>query len=90
MGKFGDFLPALGLGAGYGLATSAGGTTVTVCNGANENTFYCKFVQFFSIFKMFISFIFIMAIIVWLCYTFLGMKASGRSGSGRGRKMRGG
>ncbi len=89
MGKYGDFLPAFGLGAGYGLASSAGGSTITVCNGENTNTFYCKFIQFFSIFKMFISFIFIMAIIVWLCYNFLGMRSSGR-GRGRGRKMKGG
>ena len=84
--------PAIGLGAGYGLASSVGGSTITVCDAKNADTFYCKFVLFFNIFKMFIWFIVMIAIIVWLLYNFSGMgqyKGRGK-GSLLGRKIKGG
>ena len=80
--------PAIGLGAGVGLAASAGGTTVTICNGANASSFYCKFTEFFNVFKMFIYFIAVCAIIVYLLYKFSMGTIGGRKG-GR-KKMTGG
>ena len=80
--------PAIGIGAGVGLAASAGGSTMTICNGAHAASFYCRFTKFFNIFKMFIYIIAVCAIIVYLLYSFSMGHIGGKKG-GR-KKMIGG
>lgn len=64
-----NMAPGLGFGVGAGLS-NAGGTTVTVCNGANASSFYCEFVQFFNIFKMLLLIIVVIMVIYWFATSF--------------------
>jgi len=83
-----DMAPGLGIGAGIGLS-STGGRTVIVCNGSNASSFYCKFVEFFNIFKMFIFIIAFIGLIVWFLYSF-SQSSIGRKRGGGIKKMKGG
>lgn len=56
------------IGSGVGaLVSGAGGVTVTSC-GANDQTFYCKFVRGFNLFKM-LFFIIAIIVMVYFLYT---------------------
>ena len=78
-----DFSSNLAAGAGVGVGASIGNAGgITICNAQNQNTWYCQFVQFFNVFKMLLSFLLIIGVIVFLFYWF--------AGSGRGGKMKGG
>lgn len=59
-------LPAAAAGGAVALA-DAGGSTVTKCDGENANSFYCKFVQGFNIFKMvlFIIIVLVLLYFIW-------------------------
>ena len=59
---------AVGVGA---LATAgAGGDTVTTCP-PTDNSFYCKFVKDFNMFKMVLFMLLIIGVIVFLIYYFM-------------------
>jgi len=66
---------ALGLGAGVGIgvAGSTGGG-VFVCNAENQSTTYCQFLKAFSIIKMLLWFLVLIAIIVYVSYWYFGVK----------------
>ena len=78
-----NFGSALATGGGFGIGNALGNAGgMTVCGG-NDMSFYCQFVKFFNIFKMFIVILVFIAVIVYLAYSFSGTKSSSK-------KMRGG
>ena len=77
-GSAGSAGSALALGAGVGLGASAGNSgSVFVCNAQNQETWYCRFVQFFSVFKMLLWFLLLIGVIVYYFYWFTGSKRVG-------------
>jgi hypothetical protein len=71
-----NFGSALAVGGGYGIGSTLGNAGgVTVCGG-NDTSFYCRFVQFFNVFKMFIIILLFIAVIVYFAYAFSGAKGS--------------
>lgn len=83
----GDFSSALGAGAGIGLGHSLGNAGgLMVCNAQNQDTTYCKFVQYFNLFKMFLFILFVVGLIGYLIYLFSPLKAlKKKRGGGVGR-----
>jgi len=81
----GEFSSNLAAGAGLGLGSSIGNAGgVFVCNAQNQDTWYCKFVQAFSVFKMLLWFLLLIGIIVFLFYWFTGSKSGGKMKGGCG------
>ena len=75
MGKNSGVGSALGLGAGLGIGVAGGtGGGVFVCNTENQSTTYCQFLQAFSILKMLLWIFVLIAIVVYLCYWYFGVK----------------
>jgi hypothetical protein len=59
-------------GALGGMVGGAGGTTITMCT-AEDQSFYCKFVRGFNIFKM-ILYVIMIFVLIWIVWKAFGPK----------------
>lgn len=74
---------AAGLGA-FGIAsmTSGGGNDVTICK-SEDDSFYCRFVHDFNIFKMVLFILLVLVILYFIIKWVWFSKKTGRSGKGK-------
>jgi hypothetical protein len=64
---------AIAVGAGAGLISGAGGTTLTTCS-PTDTSFYCQFMRFIGIIKGFIFLLTILVVIYFLWQWYKGSK----------------